>query len=181
MEFKPLSLEGVFEITLAPRRDERGYFVRTFDEANFHKHGLVSSWVQENQACSIRAHIIRGLHFQRPPATETKLVRVIVGKAFDVFVDLRRRSPTFGRWGAVELCAERQNMVYIPKGFAHGYCSLTDQVVMLYKVDSSYAPELEGGLCWNDPTIGIQWPTDDPLISQKDRALPRFEEFESPF
>ena len=107
--------------------------MRTLDEAIFHKHGLVSAWVQENEACSTRAHIIRGLHFQRPPATETKLVRVIVGKAFDVFVDLRRRSATFGRWGAVELCAERQNMVYIPKGFAHGYCTLTDRVVMLLR------------------------------------------------
>lgn len=181
MDIKPLPLDGVFEITLAPRRDERGYFMRTFDEANFRKHGLVSSWVQENEACSTRVHTIRGLHFQRPPAAETKLVRVVEGRALDVFVDLRRRSPTYGQWGSVELSAERQNMVYLPKGFAHGYCTLTDRVVMLYKVDAVYAPELEGGLCWNDPTIGIKWPAGEPLISAKDQALPLLKDLESPF
>jgi len=181
MEIKPLSLEGAFEIALNPRRDERGYFMRTFDEAIFRKHGLVSSWMQENEACSTRVHTIRGLHFQRPPATETKLVRVVAGKALDIFVDLRRRSPTYGQWGSVELSAERQNMVYLPKGFAHGYCTLTDGVVMLYKVDAAYAPEAESGLRWNDPEIGIAWPTGEPLISAKDQALPLLKDLESPF
>lgn len=181
MEIKPLSIEGVFEITLAPRRDERGFFMRTFDEAIFREHGLVSQWVQENDACSVRQGIVRGLHFQRPPATETKLVRVVVGRALDVFVDLRRDSLTFGRWGSVELSAERQNMVYVPKGFAHGYCTLSDHVLMLYKVDAPYSARFEGGLRWNDPALGIAWPVNQPLISAKDAALPVLKELESPF
>jgi dTDP-4-dehydrorhamnose 3,5-epimerase len=181
MEIKPLSIPGVFEITLAPRRDERGYFMRTFDEEIFRKHGLVSQWVQENEACSVQQGVVRGLHFQRPPATETKLVRVVAGRALDVFVDLRRDSPTFGRWGSIELAAERQNMVYVPKGFAHGYCTLSDHVVMLYKVDAPYSPQLEGGLRWNDPALRIAWPVTEPTISAKDAVLPLLKEFELPF
>ena len=181
MEIKSLSIEGVFEITLSPRSDERGYFMRTFDEASFLQHGLVTNWVQENEACSSRLGIVRGLHFQRPPAAETKLVRVVSGRALDVFVDLRRSSPTFGRWGAVELSEERQNMVYVPKGFAHGYCTLTDRVVMLYKVDAPYSPQLEGGVRWNDPDLGVAWPVADAILSAKDAALPFLKDFESSF
>jgi len=155
--------------------------MRAFDEAVFLKHGLITRWVQENEACSTRLGIVRGLHFQRPPAAETKLVRVVSGRALDVFVDLRRSSPTFGRWGAVQLSAERQNMVYIPKGFAHGYCTLTDRVVMLYKVDAPYSPQLEGGVRWNDPALGVAWPVTEVLLSPKDAALPMLKEVESPF
>ena len=181
MEIKPLSIEGVFEITLSPRHDERGYFMRAFDEATFQKHGLVTHWVQENESCNTRRGIVRGLHFQRPPATETKLVRVVSGRALDVFVDLRKSSPTFGRCGAVELSGERQNMVYIPKGFAHGYCTLTDRVVMLYKVDAPYSPQLEGGVRWNDPALGVAWPVSEAMITPKDAALPLLKAVDSPF
>jgi len=125
--------------------------------------------------------VIRGLHFQVPPHTETKLVRVIVGVILDVFVDLRRNSGTYGQWDALELSAENQRAVYIPKGFGHGFCTLTEQAILLYKVDAFYMPEFEGGLRWNDETLGIQWPVENPFVSAKDTSWPAFRDFSSPF
>jgi dTDP-4-dehydrorhamnose 3,5-epimerase len=172
MQVRPLKLEGAYEIVPTPRTDERGYFMRVYDADIFGRHGLVDSWVQENQSLSVRKGIIRGLHFQRPPYSETKLVCAVRGMAYDVFVDLRRDSPTYGKWEALELSENRGNMAYIPKGFAHGFCTLCENVVMLYKVDACYAPEFEDGLAWNDPELGIQWPTSSPLLSPKDAAWP---------
>lgn len=181
MKIKPLKLPGVYEISLSPIQDDRGYFKRTYDVTIFSEHGLTTAWVQENEACSTRQGIIRGMHFQNPPHAETKLVRVAVGAIYDVFVDIRKDSPTFGQWGAAEISAEKHNMVYIPKGFAHGYCTLTDLTVVLYKVDEVYAPQSEGGLRWNDPTIGIKWPNIDPVLSDKDNKSTLFKDFVSPF
>jgi len=181
MEFHQLVLPGCFEIRLDPHGDERGYFMRTFDRNLFREHGLVTDWVQENQSLTIRKWTIRGLHFQRPPHTETKLVRSIYGVALDVFVDLRKGSPTFGRWDAVELSAEKFNLAYIPWGFAHGFCSLTEQTIIGYHVDACYAPDAEGGLRWNDPALNICWPPVAPLVSPKDNALPLLRDFDSPF
>lgn len=155
--------------------------MRTFDREIFREHGLQTEWVQENQSYSRYRHTVRGLHFQRPPAAETKLVRVAAGAVLDVFADLRRGSPTFGRWGSIELSASRQNMAYIPKGLAHGFCTLTDDVLMLYKVDHSYAPELEGSIRWNDPVLAIDWPAGEPILSDKDRHAGAFDELASPF
>jgi len=155
--------------------------MRVYDEAIFHEYSLQTSWVQENQSQSIRKYTIRGLHFQRPPHAETKLVRVVTGAILDVFVDLRKDSETYGQWDSIELSADNQKMVYIPKGFAHGFCTLTEKTVVLYKIDSAYASEFEGGLRWNDDTLGIQWPTNGPYLSAKDRMLPSFDEFVSPF
>lgn len=181
MEFRPLRLPGAYEIVMAPQRDERGYFARTYDEEVFDRHGLKRPWVQENQSVSRRRGVIRGLHFQKPPDTETKLVRVVVGRVWDVIVDLRRTSASFGQWEAVELSAEAQNMLYVPRGFAHGFCTLSDEAWVLYKVDAYYADASEGGLRWNDASLGIPWPVSDPLISAKDRALPELRDFVSPF
>jgi dTDP-4-dehydrorhamnose 3,5-epimerase len=181
MEIKPLKLAGAYEITLAPRVDERGYFTRVFDDKIFRQHGLTTAWVQENQSRSTRKHLIRGLHFQAPPHAETKLVRVVVGAILDVFVDLRRSSPTYGQWASLELAAENFKMAYIPKGFAHAFCTLTDDAVVQYKVDAYYAPAAEGGLCWNDPALRISWPTHEPVLSAKDQAWPAFADFVSPF
>jgi dTDP-4-dehydrorhamnose 3,5-epimerase len=172
MEIRPLRLEGTFEIILTPHKDDRGYFMRVFDAGIFRGHGLVESWVQENQSLSVRKNLVRGLHFQRPPHCETKLVRAILGAAYDVFVDLRRDSPTYGKWDALELSEERQNLVYIPKGFAHGFCTLSENVVMVYKVDAPYAPQFEDGLAWNDPELGIDWPSTSPYLSAKDSGWP---------
>lgn len=181
MEMRPLALQGTYEILPGPRHDERGYFMRAYDEAIFRAHGLATSWVQENQSLSARKGLIRGLHFQRPPHAETKLVRVAVGAIWDVFVDLRRHSDTYGQWDALELSAENHKMVYIPKGFAHGFCTLTQQALVLYKVDAYYMPEFEDGLTWNDEALAIQWPVDSPYLSAKDTKWSSFREFVSPF
>ncbi len=181
MRIKPLKLNGVYEIVLKPLHDDRGYFMRTYDEATFHEHGLTTSWVQENQSLSTREGIIRGLHFQRPPYAETKLVGVSAGTIMDVFVDLRRDSETYGQWDSIILSADDHNMIYIPKGFAHGFCTLTEWVLVSYKTDACYSPESEGGIRWDDRTLDIRWPTDDPYLSPKDIMLPDLDGFVSPF
>lgn len=181
MEFKPLRLAGAYEITLAPRRDDRGHFARTYDRESFEKHGLHREWVQENESRTVKRHTIRGLHLQIPPFAETKLVRIAHGAILDVFVDLRRDSATYGQWESVEVSAEKHNYVYIPRGFAHGFCALTDDVLMLYKVDSVYAPQHERSIRWDDPTLAIQWPVSDPFVSEKDAKAGAFADFDSPF
>jgi len=181
MEIRPLKLDGIYEITLKPACDDRGYFMRAYDEDIFHRRGLETAWVQESQSVSTRRGVLRGLHFQKPPHTETKLVRVVVGSVLDVFVDLRQSSPTYGQWDSLELAAGNMNCVYIPKGFAHGYCTLTDETIVLYKVDSSYAPDSEGGILWDDETLAIPWPVEHPIVSPKDSRLPHLRGFTTPF
>lgn len=173
MKFVPRKLAGAFEILYEARGDERGSFMRWYDRALFAAHGLPTEWPQGNESASRRG-VVRGLHFQRPPHGETKLVRAVSGAVLDVFVDLRRGSPTFGQWDAVELSAERHNAVLVPRGFAHGFCTLTDTAVVSYLVDNPYAPAAEGGLAWDDPALAIPWPLDGPaIVSAKDRAWPR--------
>lgn len=181
MNITPLQLPGTFEITLDPRVDERGHFMRAYDRESFERHGLHREWVQENESRTLRRHTIRGLHFQAPPFAETKLVRVAVGAVLDVFVDLRRDSATYGRWDSLEVSAAKRNMVYIPRGFAHGFCTLTDEVIMLYKVDSVYAREHEGSIRWDDPALAIEWPAREPFLSEKDRQAGSFSDLRSPF
>jgi dTDP-4-dehydrorhamnose 3,5-epimerase len=180
MRIEPLQLSGTYLITFAPRRDERGYFLRVFDASIFAEHGLTTTWVQENQSLSNRKGLIRGLHFQRPPHAETKLVRVVVGDVFDVFVDLRRDSETFGKWAAVELSADAHNAVYIPKGFAHGFCTLSENTIVQYKMDAYHAPQSADGIRWNDETLEIAWPTCTPQVSERDSVLPRFRDLVLP-
>ncbi len=168
MEFFQRRLPGVWEIHLSPLRDERGFFMRTYDVALFESAGLHRPWVQENHSRSERRGILRGLHFQFPPYAETKLVRCVRGAVFDVFVDLRPESPTFGQWDGVVLSEDNPHMVLIPRGFAHGFCTLTDLSEVLYKVDSPYQREYEGGLLWSDKQLNIKWPTTTPFLSEKD-------------
>lgn len=181
MKIKPLKLNGAFEITFDPRYDDRGYFMRVYDEAIFTECGLATSWVQENQSLSKHKGTIRGLHFQKPPHTDTKLVRVTQGAIYDVLVDLREDSDTYCQWIAVILSEDKFNMVYVPKGFAHGFCSLTKNVVVHYKVDQAYAPASDSGIRWNDETWKIPWPTEEPRLSKKDKSLPFFKEIGSLF
>jgi dTDP-4-dehydrorhamnose 3,5-epimerase len=169
MEFRPRKLAGVFEIQLSPIQDERGFFMRSFDASLFRQAGLEREWAQENHSRSERAGIIRGLHFQFPPFAETKLVRCVRGEVFDVFVDLRKGSPTFGQWDGLVLSETNKKMIFIPRGFAHGFCTLSEQCEVLYKVDNVYSRDNEGGLLWNDPDIGIEWPLEgEPILSEKD-------------
>lgn len=174
MKIVPRRLAGTFDVVPDPRADERGYFMRWYDEAAFAQAGLPTHWVQANESGS-RRHVVRGLHFQRSPHAETKLVRAIAGRVFDAFVDLRRGSPTYGQWDAVELSAQARNAVLIPRGFAHGFCTLSDEAIVSYLVDNAYAPEAEGGLAWDDPDLGIAWPLAgaEAIVSAKDRAWPR--------
>ncbi len=168
MEIKERKLKGVFEITLNPHLDDRGFFMRTFDIKIFKEAGLGRQWVQENHSRSETKGIIRGLHLQIPPFSETKLVRCINGSILDVFVDLRFESVTFGRWDSIELNAENKKMIFIPKGFAHGFCTLTEVSEVVYKVDNYYSKEQEIGLIWNDKDLAIEWPFVNPVLSKKD-------------
>ena len=168
MEIAKRKLDGVFEIQLKPIEDERGFFMRAYDTALFEQAGLHHPWVQENHSRSTRQGILRGLHFQFPPFSETKLVRCIRGAVLDVFVDLRLDSPTFGQWDSLELSESNKKMVLIPRGFAHGFCTLTPESEVLYKVDNVYNREHEGGLHWSDPDLRINWPVQSPLLSEKD-------------
>ncbi len=178
MRVNELSLPGVFEVTLAPIADERGFFMRAYDQQIFRDHGLHRDWVQENHARNACKHTVRGIHFQLPPDCETKLVRVIRGEVLDVFVDLRMGSPTFGQWGSSVLSAENKKMLFLPKGFGHGIVTLADETEMYYKVDAYYAPHNESNIIWNDPDLAIDWPIDVPaVISDRDAAAPTFAQF----
>lgn len=177
MEFRELELEGLFEIILNPHIDERGFFMRTYDIDEFKKYGLQREWIQESHSLSDRKGIIRGLHFQAEPFSETKLVRCIRGEIFDVAVDLRKGSKTFGKWVGIKLSEENMKMVFIPRGFAHGFCTLTDVSEVLYKMDNYYSREHGRGLFWNDPDIAIDWPVKDPILSLKDRSNMTLKDF----
>jgi dTDP-4-dehydrorhamnose 3,5-epimerase len=177
MEIKERIFRGVYEIELNPIGDHRGFFMRTFDINEFNKYGLNKIWVQENHSRTTQKGTIRGLHFQLPPYTETKLVRCINGAVLDVFVDLRKDSQTYRQWDSIVLSAENKKMVLIPRGFAHGFCTLTEESEVLYKVDNFYSKEHERGIIWNDPEIGIEWPTSTPILSEKDTNNMTLKEF----
>jgi dTDP-4-dehydrorhamnose 3,5-epimerase len=181
MKIKPLKLAGTFEITLNRIGDERGYFMETFSEKVFAEHGIETDWVQENQSFSARKGIIRGLHFQIPPMAQAKLVRVVQGKILDIFVDLRKDSATFGQSDSVHLSAENCKAVFIPHGFAHGFATLSENVIVQYKVDNYYSREHDKGIRWNDADLKIDWQITEPILSDKDKNLPFLKDFASPF
>lgn len=180
MEIKQHALAGVVEFTPRVFGDARGVFFESFSARVFEQAGVSHEWVQDNQSSSARG-VLRGLHFQRPPHAQAKLVRVAQGRALDVIVDLRRDSNTYGQHVAVELDAQRCNMLYVPIGFAHGFVALEDHTLFLYKCSDYYQPSAEGGLRWDDPTLAIDWGIDSPNVSGKDQILPLLEGFESPF
>ncbi len=179
MEIKERKLKGVFEISLQPRLDSRGFFMRTFDDEIFKNAGLDRVWVQENHSRSEQMGTIRGLHFQLPPFSETKMVRCIQGAVLDVFVDLRENSDTFGQWDCIELSAKNKKMIFIPQGFAHGFCTLSSESEVLYKVDSFYNKVAERGLLWNDTELKIVWPVINPVLSEKDQHNMTFKDFKN--
>jgi dTDP-4-dehydrorhamnose 3,5-epimerase len=172
---EPLSIAGLFTVQPKVFGDSRGYFFESYSERDFDAAGLALRFVQDNQSKSTKG-VLRGLHFQKTHP-QGKLVRVISGEVFDVAVDLRSDSPTFGKWEGVVLSGERQNQFYIPQGFAHGFLVLSDQAVFAYKCTDFYHPEDEGGIRWDDPTIGITWPDlgMKPLLSAKDLEHPAFD------
>jgi len=170
-------IPDVHTIEFEPHEDHRGFFMRVYDDETFEDAGLHRDWVQENHSYTKSEGTVRGLHFQFPPHGETKLVRVVRGEILDVFVDLREDSSTFGEWGSVRLSADNKRMVYVPRGFAHGFCTLTDHCDVVYKVDNYYAPDNEGAIAWDDSDLDIDWPIEDPIISEKDAAADSFELF----
>jgi dTDP-4-dehydrorhamnose 3,5-epimerase len=173
-----LSLPGVVIVQSAAIEDHRGYFMETWSRDAFAALGLASDFVQENQSLSRVANTLRGLHFQRCPFAQAKLVRVVTGRITDVAVDIRHGSPTFGQWCAVTLAAGDGQQVFIPRGFAHGFLALEANTLVTYKVDAPYAPVHEAGIRWNDSTLAIEWPVaeSDVILSDRDRALPAFED-----
>jgi dTDP-4-dehydrorhamnose 3,5-epimerase len=170
MKFRELPLQGAFEIELEPRVDARGAFSRVFCTREFKDHGLETQYVQTNVSWNHKAGTLRGMHLQREPYGEVKVVRCTRGAVFDAIVDLRKNSPTFLRWTAVELTAEKRNAVYVPVGFAHGYQALTDDAEVFYMVSQYYQPAHEVGYRWNDPAWDIRWPLENKIVSEKDAA-----------
>lgn len=172
-------------IVVVPRRsgDERGFFAETYNVRDYKSAGIMASFVQDNLAFSAQRGTLRGLHFQRPPAAQAKLVRVVRGRVFDVAVDLRVGSPNYGSWVGTTLTAGGGEQVFIPSGFAHGYCTLEPDTEVAYKVDGLYAPDYEDGIAWNDPEIGIMWPVagEEVMLSEKDRQLGPLSALSSPF
>ena len=180
MEVKPLALNGLLEIRPSIFRDDRGYFFEAFNINSFRNAGITTEFVQDNQSFS-RKGTIRGLHFQNPPHAQGKLVWVSSGKVLDVVVDIRKNSPTYGKHIMVELSAENKLMLWIPPGFAHGFLSLEDQTIFLYKCTSTYHKESESGIIWNDPELNIEWGINNPIVSDKDLELRSFSNIESRF
>ena len=179
VEIRPLDLEGLVELRPPRFRDERGFFSEVWSQDALAEAGIDIRFVQDNHSCSARG-VLRGLHLQLPPAAQDKLVRVTRGAIFDVAVDIRPGSSTFGRWAGVTLSAEEWNQLLVPKGFAHGFVALEDGTEVIYKVSAPYAPALERSIRFDDPAIGIEWPLepDALILSDKDRAAPLLAQLE---
>ncbi len=178
MKFQEQNIKGVFEITLDPIVDERGFFVRTYDKTVFAEHGLPTDWTQENHAFSKAKGTLRGLHFLYPPHTEAKLIQMAAGGGFWVFLDVRKGSPTLGKWGAIVLTAEKASLLFIPRGIANGVCALTDNCRVLYHMDNFYDDNAKGAIRWNDHDLGISWPVATRShIAERDINAQSFKEF----
>jgi dTDP-4-dehydrorhamnose 3,5-epimerase len=169
--FQPLAIPDVLLILPQRFRDERGFFLETYKRSEFVANGVTEAFVQDNYSYSVKG-VLRGLHYQKPPQAQGKLVQVIQGEVFDVAVDIRSGSATFGQWVGEVLSAENGRILYVPPGFAHGFCVLSAEAGVAYKVTAEYAAELDTGIIWNDPDIGVEWPIQVPVLSPKDADLP---------
>jgi len=178
--FKRLAIPDVVLIEPRVFPDERGFFMETYKYSDFAAFGIKERFVQDNHSRSKR-NVLRGLHYQKPPKAQGKLVRVVVGEIFDVAVDIRKGSPWYGKWVGMKLSAENKWMLYIPPGFAHGFCVLSDVAEVVYKATEEYSPEHDAGILWSDPEIGIRWPVKDPIVSLKDSRLPLLREIGDDF
>lgn len=172
MNIIPLKLAGVFVIEPQVHRDSRGFFMESYNERKLRELGIHQNFIQDNHSLSTEAGVLRGLHYQLNPKAQTKLVRVTAGAIYDVVVDIRRGSPTFGQWIGVILSAHNHRQLLVPKGFAHGFCTLVPNTEVQYKVDEYYSPECDRGILWNDPELGIDWPVTNPVLSEKDKGHP---------
>jgi dTDP-4-dehydrorhamnose 3,5-epimerase len=170
-DFQKLAIPEILLISPRVRADSRGFFMETYKRSEFAAAGAPELFVQENHSRSVRG-VLRGLHFQHPPAAQSKLIRVVSGQIFDVAVDIRLDSPTRGQWVGIDLSADDRKLMYIPEWCAHGFCVLSEQADVVYHTSAEYSPEHESGVMWNDPALGIRWPVADPLMSDRDRQWP---------
>lgn len=161
--------------------DSRGFFMESYSKEKFRLHGIDMEFVQDNHSLSAQKGVLRGLHYQLQPFAQTKLVRVVAGSILDVVVDIRRGSPTFGQWEGYELSAANKRQLLVPQGFAHGFCTLEDHTEVLYKVDAPYSAAHDRGIAWDDPALGIDWPTAQPILSAKDSRHPLLADAEIDF
>lgn len=180
MEIEKTAIPGVLLIKPRVFGDNRGHFFESFNQQEFSRLGIPTGFVQDNQSMSA-AGVLRGLHFQAPPHAQGKLVRVIRGSVLDVAVDIRKGSPTYGKWVSAELNEKNHKMMWIPEGMAHGFLSLEDHTIFTYKCTGFYSPEAEGSIRWNDPDIGIDWGISEPQMSAKDKDAPFFRDLKTPF
>ncbi|QXP74529.1 dTDP-4-dehydrorhamnose 3,5-epimerase [Tenacibaculum sp. AHE15PA] len=182
MIFTKTEIEGVVIIEPRVFKDERGYFFESFNQQKFNEQLGVVNFVQDNESKSVFG-TLRGIHFQKPPFAQAKLVRCIQGKVLDVVVDIRKDSPTYGKHVAVELSEENKKQLFVPRGFAHGFVTLSEEAIFAYKVDNWYAPECDAGIIYNDTSLNIDWKINpkEIILSSKDTILESFENFETPF
>ncbi|WP_372638280.1 dTDP-4-dehydrorhamnose 3,5-epimerase [Cohnella sp.] len=177
MKLVETKLKDVWILEPAVHGDHRGYFMESYNKASFESLGLHFDLIQDNHSLSTEVGVIRGLHYQKSPKAQTKIVRVLTGAIYDVAVDLRPGSPTFGEWVGVHLSEDNKRQLVVPKGFAHGFCTTAPHTQVLYKVDEYYSPEHDSGIRWDDPDLGIEWPAAEPILSDKDRGQPSFKAF----
>ncbi|MBO2944777.1 dTDP-4-dehydrorhamnose 3,5-epimerase [Paenibacillus sp. F411] len=181
MKVNSLGLNGVLLLEPKIHGDNRGFFMESYNESLFHKHGITHHFIQDNHSLSAEPGVLRGLHYQLEPKAQTKLIRVLTGAIYDVVVDIRKSSPTFGQWVGVTLSEANKRQLLVPKGFAHGFCTIVPNTQVLYKVDEYYSPEHDRGIIWNDPALGIDWPTSQPILSEKDQKHPLLKDAEMNF
>ena len=178
--FQPTALRGVILIETQPFKDDRGFFAESYQRSAFLAGGITEPFVQDNFSFSVYG-VLRGLHYQKEPRAQGKLVTVSKGEVFDVAVDIRKNSPAYGKWIGVRLSGENGRLLYIPTGFAHGFCVLSDEAYVTYKVTAEYDPKLDRGIVWNDPELSITWPVPHPLLSPKDAGLPHLRDADNDF
>ena len=178
--FKQLEIPEVILIEAKSFSDHRGFFLESFKESEFISNGINTTFVQDNVSHSLKG-VLRGLHYQKNPRAQSKLVTVIRGEIFDVAVDIRIGSPTFGKWVSEILSAENHKSLFIPKGFAHGFCVISEEADVIYKVDQEYSAETERSIIWNDPSLKITWPIDNPILTQKDLESPKLGDIDNNF
>lgn len=181
MEFIKTTLKDAYIIKPQVFGDNRGFFLESYSKKKFKEEGIDAEFVQDNHSKSEKKGTLRGMHFQAPPYTQAKLLRVIKGKILDVIVDLRKNSETFGQWEGFELSAENFQMLFVPQGFAHGFMTLEDNTEVLYKADNFYEPSHEGGIAWNDLDLKINWPIENPILSERDTTWPNLKNLDNPF
>jgi len=181
MKVYDTKLPGAKLIEPAVFGDHRGFFMESYNEERFHQHGIRHKFVQDNHSLSAEVGVLRGLHYQLNPKAQTKLIRVTSGAIYDVIVDIRKGSPTYGQWQGFILSADNKRQLLVPRGFAHGFCTLVPNTEVQYKVDEFYSPEHDRGIAWNDPALGIDWPISAPILSDKDGKHPTLAEADNNF